>query len=166
MGVLGQLWRFPADFLKYESQNIWATLMGNIGGAQATMVGQPWNGLGNYGSSWVTMAISSGFLEIRASNFLGNSDGQQWRSSGNYGWATMKRLGATLGVLRQHWRFPGIFRNSSLKVFGQYWWATMAEFRQLWMGNHETAWATMEVLRQHWRFPSLHWVRFRIINHG
>ena len=68
--------------------------------------------MGNFGSSWATMAIFTGSFGIRVSKYLGNSDGQLWRSLGNNRWATMKPHGQLWEFLGNKGDFHGLFRNS------------------------------------------------------
>jgi len=136
-------------FSKIESHNVWETLdgqqwrsSGNSARATIKRLGQLWKFLGNNGNF-------QGFFELRVSQCLGNS-----------GWATMAELRqlwsgndktawATMEVLRQQWQFPGLFRKSSLTIFGQLWMGNHGRAEALWSGNDETAWATLD--GQQWR---------------
>ena len=54
MECFGQHWGFPRNFSIFESQKVWATMLGNDDNPQSTMDGQLWESLGKFG--WATMA--------------------------------------------------------------------------------------------------------------
>ena len=60
----------------------------------------------------------------------------------------MKQLGQLWKLLGNIGDFQGFFKLRVSQRLGNSGWATMAELRQLWLGNDETPWATMGILAQ------------------